>query len=471
MHDLPELTRSELAARLNALRLAQRSQPMPDWSMRAARLMTLQRLIVENRAALIAAVNQDFGQRPAQETELLELVPVLAGIEHALKQGKRWMRLRRRAVGWRLWPASGWQMPQPRGVIGIVVPWNYPLFLSLGPLTGALAAGNRVMIKLSESSPAVFALMHKLIGDYFSPDEVVVYGGKVEEARAFVSLPFDQILFTGSTDVGRSVMTAAAGNLTPVVLELGGKSPALILDECDFEQAVSRILYGKLVNGGQTCVAPDYVLLPAGRETDFIAVARRWAERLYPAFPRDFASMATASQFKRMQTIHDEALTLGALAHGLLPTANADAVTRFFPPFVYTGVPDESRLLSEELFGPLLPLVPYQTLDEALDWINDRPHPLALYVFTRSRRAARQVLQRTHAGGVTINDTLLHIAAAELPFGGVGASGMGAYHGKDGFDAMSHLKPVLRQGPIRALDWLAPPYGAQFDRLVKWLTR
>ncbi|MBB5193156.1 coniferyl-aldehyde dehydrogenase [Silvimonas terrae] len=471
MHDLPELTRSELAARLNGLRRAQRRQPMPEWAARAQRLQTLRRLIVEHRAELIDAINQDFGQRPAQETELLELVPTLAGIEHALKCGQRWMKPRRRAVGWRLWPARGWQMPQPRGVVGIVVPWNYPLFLSLGPLTGALAAGNRAMIKLSESSPAFFRVMQRLVGDYFAPDEVVVLGGNVDEARAFVSLPFDQLVFTGSTAVGRSVMQAAAANLTPVTLELGGKSPALITEDCDFEQAVSRILYGKLVNAGQTCVAPDYVLLPAGREADFIAVAKRWAERLYPAWPRDFASMATAGQFQRMQAVHDDALTLGALAHGLLPAATLDAQARFFPPFVYTGVPTDARLLSEELFGPLLPLVPYQTLEEALAWINDRPHPLALYVFTRSRAKVRRVLQQTRAGGVTVNDTLLHIAAAELPFGGVGESGMGAYHGKDGFDGMSHLKSVLRQGPIRTLDWLMPPYGEQFARLVKWLTR
>ncbi len=470
-HDLPELTRSDLGVHFARLRKAQRAQPFPDWSQRAARLLALRRLLLENRQAIIAAINNDFGQRPAQETELLELAPTLAGIAHALHAGPRWMRARRRATGWQLWPARAQVLPQPRGVVGIVVPWNYPAFLAFGPLIAAFAAGNRALIKLSEASPALCQLLQQLCPHYFAQDELVFLGGDVSQAKAFVELPFDYLLFTGSTSVGRSVMQTAAKNLTPVTLELGGKSPALILNDYDFEQAVSRILYGKLVNAGQTCIAPDYVLLPRGREADFIAIAKRWTQRHYPDFPQDFASMATPAQYQRMQKIHDDALTLGALAHALVPPQANSAESRFFTPYVYTGVPDDARLLNEELFGPLLPLVPYDDLEQALSYINLRPQPLALYAFTRSRKKQTRILRETQAGGVTINDTLLHIAAADLPFGGVGQSGMGAYHGQAGFDSFSHLKPVLRQGVVRAMDWLEPPYGEVFTRVIRLLLK
>ncbi len=458
------------AAAFAAARAAQSAAPLPAWPLRAARLHALEALIRDNHDAIVAAISADFGLRPAEETELLEIFPSVSSIRHALKHGRRWMRPRRRWAGLMFLPARTELIPQPVGVVGVIVPWNYPLYLAIGPLVDALTAGNRVLVKMSEYTPRFSALFAQLIARYFPGGEVAVIEGDANVARAFAALPFDHLLFTGSTTVGREVMRAAAANLTPVTLELGGKSPAIVGPGARLDHAVERILVGKGLNAGQTCIAPDYVLLPRERMPAFIDSARATVARLYPqvASSTQYASIVSDPHYARLSTLRDAAVAAGATAHALAD-APANAATRLFPPTLLTGVDDSMRVMQEEIFGPLLPLIPYDTLDDALAYVDTHPHPLALYVFDDDRATIDTVLARTRAGGVTVNDTILHIAQHHLPFGGVGTSGMGAYHGEDGFRTFSHMKPVFHQARWNSTALMNPPYGATFRRLLKIL--
>jgi coniferyl-aldehyde dehydrogenase len=452
-------------------RKAQQRMPYPAWLQRVAWLKALRALLRDNDTRICAAISTDFGCRPAEETRLLELFPSLGAIDHALRHGRRWMRPRRQWAGFWFLPARTELLPQPLGVVGIIVPWNYPLYLAVGPLVDALAAGNRVLVKMSEYTPAFSALFAELVEKHFPDGAVRVVNGDAEIAAAFAALPFDHLLFTGSTSVGRKVMRAAAENLTPVTLELGGKSPAIIGPGARFEHAVERIVYGKCVNAGQTCVAPDYVLLPRARQREFIDRARAVFARMYPDFASrgQYASIVTPRQHARLSQLRDAAVADGAIAH---PLGSArDDGERLMPPTLLTGVAADADVMREEIFGPLLPLVPYDTLDDALDYIAARPHPLALYLFETDGEAVQRVLQRSQAGGVAVNDTLYQIAQHHLPFGGVGPSGMGAYHGEDGFRTFSKMKPVFRQSRFAAAALLDPPYGKRFTRLLKLLLR
>jgi len=462
----------ELTAILRRLRQAQARDPLPSWQVRADRLQRLARMLREQRVAFADAINADFGQRPTEETELLELFPSLSAIRHALRHGRRWMRPRRAPTGLAFLPGRNRLLPQPRGVVGIVVPWNYPLFLAVGPLVDALVAGNRAMVKMSEFTPRFSTRFAEQVTHYFADDEVVVVTGEAAVAQAFTTLPFDHLLFTGSTAVGHQVMRTAAANLTPVTLELGGKSPAIIGPDADLAQAAERILVGKLVNAGQTCIAPDYVLLPRAQVAGFVAAARTVMTRLYPDLThnRQYASLVSDRHFARMTALRDEAVSGGARCE-LLGETPADSVRRLFPPQLLLDVADDAAVMREEIFGPLLPLVAYDTLDRAIDYVNARAHPLALYLFARDRITIEAVLARTRAGGVTLNDTLYHIAQHGLPFGGVGASGMGGYHGKAGFETFSHLKPVFAQARWNGAGLLRPPYGPRFRRLLELLLR
>lgn len=469
--DTPATRQPDLPALLQRQREAHRREPYPDWATRAARLRALRAMLVENTDAICKAINEDFGCRPVEETKLLELFPSLTGIRHALRHGRRWMHPRHGFAGLWFLPARTTLIAQPVGVVGIIVPWNYPLFMAVGPVIDALVAGNRAMVKMSEFTPHFSALFAELCTRHFPDGAVTIINGGPDVAQAFSALPFDHLLFTGSTAVGKLVMRAASENLTPVTLELGGKSPAIIGPGADFEHAVERIIYGKCVNAGQTCIAPDYVLLPRGREQAFIDTARKVFARLYPDFAdgTSYASVITDHQYQRLATTLDDAVEHGAHAHAL-STATSD-VARRMPPTLLTNVDPESRAMREELFGPLLPLIPYDTLDDALAFIGSRPHPLSLYLFERSRAVQHHVLRQQLAGGVSINDTLYHIAQHSLPFGGVGDSGMGAYHGKFGFDTFSKLKPVFRQSRFNGAGLLSPPYGKRFKRMLKLLLR
>ncbi len=456
----------------DAMHQASRTERPSDWQHRAAQLKRLRAALLAQRDAIAAAIATDFGQRPRQETELAELFPSIAGIDHALQHGRRWMAPRRRATGLWMQPASSRLLAQPLGVVGIVVPWNYPLMLSIGPLVGALTAGNRVLIKMSEASPVFSALLAKIVWQTFAQDEVHVVEGDAEVARAFTRLPLDHLLFTGSTQVGHAVMRAASEHLTPVTLELGGKSPVIIGPNADLAHAAERIMVGKLLNAGQTCIAPDYVLLPQGQEAQFVRLARQAVARLYPqlASSSDYTRIINARQYHRLASWLEEAHEAGVQIE-LLADAPDDADLRRFTPRILLAPPESLSVMQQEIFGPLLPVIGYASVDAAIAHVNQRPRPLALYVFDRNKAAIDQVLECTASGGVTVNDTLLHVAQDDLPFGGIGASGMGAYHGENGFTTFSHLKPVFTQSRWAGVGLLKPPYGATFDRMLCWMLR
>lgn len=468
MHD-----ENSLEGRFARLQLAARGEPQPPFEVRARRLRALDRLLRDNADALADAVRRDFGHRSPAETQLLELFPCYEALAHALKHLRRWMRPQRRGVSLWFQPASAEVRWQPLGAVGIIVPWNYPLYLAVGPLVAALAAGNRALVKMSELTPATARLFAELIDGSFAADEVSVVEGDSAVAHAFSLLPFDHLLFTGSTPVGHQVMRAASENLTALTLELGGKSPAIIGVAANFAKAVERIVVGKTLNAGQTCIAPDYVLLPEGREDEFVAQARRVVARCYPDIERtpDYTHIINSRHFERLSGYVDEARALGATLVELAPGAVADPLSRRLPPLLLRGVNDGMRVMRDEIFGPLLPLIPYRHLDQAIAFVNARPRPLALYYFDTDAACIARVLDQTVSGGVTINDTLLHIAQDELPFGGVGPSGMGRYHGFDGFSTFSAQKAVFRQSRLSGIGLFKPPYGVRFERLIKLLLR
>jgi acyl-CoA reductase-like NAD-dependent aldehyde dehydrogenase len=463
-----------LAQRFDAQRAAFARAPYPDAATRERHLAALERLLRDNATAIADAVSRDFGHRSAHETQLLELFPSLEAVRHARRHLRKWMRPKRRATSLWFLPGRAQVIAQPLGVVGIIVPWNYPVYLAIGPLVAALAAGNRALVKMSELVPATGALLAELVRAAFDPDEVAIVTGDADVGRAFAALPFDHLLFTGSTGVGRAVMRAAAENLTPVTLELGGKSPAIVGPDYPIEAAAERILVGKLMNAGQTCIAPDYTLVPAARLREFVDAARRVVAACYPDPLRspDYSSIIDARHFARLTGYVDEARGQGAEVLMLGPTGVApDAGTRRIPPTLLVGAPDSCRVMREEIFGPILPVIAYASFDDALAYVNARPRPLALYCFDRDASRIRRVLTETVAGGVTINDTILHIAQDDLPFGGVGPSGMGQYHGYDGFLAFSKQKGVFRQARVNAMTLFKPPYGKTFERLVDFLLR
>ncbi|MFZ5542494.1 MAG: coniferyl aldehyde dehydrogenase [Pseudomonadota bacterium] len=454
-------------------RAACRSAPWPSWPERADRLRRLQHLLVGNEPALASAIDADFGGRPAIETELAELWSSLEEIKAALRHGRGWMKPRRAGIGKWFLPATGRVLPQPLGVVGIIVPWNYPLFLAVGPLVAAFAAGNRAMVKMSEFTPSFSALFQRLCAQAFAPEELCVVTGGAEVAEQFSALPFDHLLFTGSTAVGRKVMAAAAAHLTPVTLELGGKSPAVIAPGYPLEHAVQRILAGKLLNAGQTCIAPDYVLLPRDQVSAFVDSARRQAQQAYPGALADphYCSIVNDRQYQRLAGYLDEATERGTRIAPLFDGAARDDARHRLAPAVLVDPPGDCGAMRDEIFGPLLPIVPYDKVDEVFAFVNARPHPLALYWFDRDGPRIEQALRQLPAGGVTVNDTLLHITQHSMPFGGVGASGMGHYHGRWGFDTFSKLKPVFRQSRVNGMALFMPPYRPLMRRLLALMKR
>ena len=454
------------------LREAARGEAVPTQSRRDAWLAALESLLRDHRGEWCAAISADFGHRAAAETELLEIFPALEAIKHARRHLARWMRPQRRAVSLWFQPGRAAVHYQPLGVVGIIAPWNYPLLLAVAPLAAALAAGNRVMVKMSEFAPATAVLFRRLVDSALS-DVVTVVEGDAEMARAFAALPLDHLLFTGSTAVGHSVMRAAADHLTPVTLELGGKSPAILGADFPMENFAERVMIGKTMNAGQTCIAPDYVLLPRGREREFVAAAQEVVARCYPDILHtlDYSSIINERHFGRLIGLLDDAGAQGAEIIPLAQIAGMDAETRRMPPYALLDVKDDMRIMQEEIFGPLLPIVTYDDLDTAIAYVRARPHPLALYYFDRDHDRIQRVLKETLSGGVTINDTILHIAQDSLPFGGVGASGMGSYHGVEGFETFSKKKGVFYQSRLNTVGLFKPPYGKLFQRLVDFLLR
>ena len=458
-------TVADMQAQFSRLQKLSRTQPINDWATRETQLDNLEVMLSDNQELLAKAISADFGYRSESETQFAELFPSFTGISYAKKHGKRWMKAQRASISALYMPAHNEIQPQPLGVVGIMVPWNYPLFLAIGPMIDALTAGNRIMIKMSEAAPQFAQTFAETISRYFSPDMVCVVIGEVDIAAAFSELPFDHLLYTGSTAVGKKVMAAAAPNLTPVTLELGGKSPVIILEGANLENAVNRVMMGKTLNAGQTCIAPDYVLIQRQYHEEFVRLAREWMEKHYPNIEDnpDYSRIINGEQFKRVKGYLDD---LSGERIYKLTDATSNIETRLMPPVIVSEPAADSDLMQNEIFAPILPLIHYETLDEAITFINERPRPLALYVFGDNNRDIDKVRTNTVSGGLCINEVIIHVAQHDLPFGGVGDSGTGSYHGKAGFERLSHMKPIFVQSKLNGLNILLPPYGGLFKKAM-----
>lgn len=446
----------------------------PDARQRRADLDRLAEALHAGRETMVDAISADFGQRSRHETLLAECMGTASEVRRLRRALGGWMRPSRGGAGWRLWPAGAQLRREPLGVVGVMSPWNYPVVLALVPLATAIAAGNHVFLKPSEQTPRTSAWMRDLLASVFPAERVAVALGGAELGAAFSALAFDHLVFTGSTTVGRKVMAAAAANLTPVTLELGGKSPAIVAADYPPDKAAARLATGKWFNAGQTCIAPDYVLVARSSRDALVEALRRQARARYAdiAASPDYTRIISDAHFARLKALVDDAR---ARDLDVLELADVDPALatreRIIPPTLVLDPGDDAALMREEIFGPVLPVIAYDRLEDAIAFVRARERPLALYPFSHDRATVEAILGKLLAGGVTVNDTLLHFAAHGLPFGGVGASGMGAYHGRAGFDAMTKAMPVLWQRRPAASDLLRPPYRGLADRLVKLLAR
>lgn len=453
-----------------AHKAAHKRAPFPSLADRRAALDALKAAVVDNQERIVDAISADFGARSAHETRLVEIFGTVQQINGARRGLKTWMKPRRKPVSIWFLPGRAKVMFQPLGVVGVIAPWNFPLFLAAGPLAYALAAGNRVMVKMSEYAPRFGALFEEIVGSAFPEDHVAVINGGPDVAAAFTRLPLDHILFTGSTETGRKVMRAASSNLTPVTLELGGKSPVIVHRDFPVATAAGRLAHFKLISAGQVCVAPDYVLAHEDRVDELVAAIRDCAARFYPSIGGnpDYTSIVNDGHYQRLQGYIDDARAKGA---EIVMADGADAQTRRMPLTILLNVTDEMKVMREEIFGPILPVVPYRNLDEAIAYVNARPRPLALYYFDHDNARVDRVLRETVSGGVTVNDTMVHVLQNHLPFGGVGPSGMGQYQGQDGFETFSKKKSVFYQPRINGLPLFRPPYGRFIDAMLKLMIR
>jgi len=468
-------TADQLRATLEGMRAAFTREGPPSYRQRREHLDKLLDMVLDNKDRICAAICEDFGNRSPEESRRLEILPTVMGIRHTRRQLRRWMRPERRWTHWATWPSTGRVEHVPLGVIGIIAPWNYPLYLALGPLMAALAAGNRVMIKPSEITPQTSAVLAELITETFAADHVTVITGGVEVAQAFSSLAFDHLLFTGSTGVGRHVMRAASEHLVPVTLELGGKSPALIDRDFPLDQGVASLIVGKLHNAGQTCVAPDYLLVHESQQDLLVELIRAQVAQMYPrlADNADYTAIVNERHCERLRAYLEDAREKGATLLELNP--GDEPPERFreahkLAPTLLLDVDDSMTVMQDEIFGPILPIKTYTDLDEAIAYINSRPRPLAAYVYSFNRKTIARFSERVVSGALSINNTVIHVAQDDLPFGGVGESGMGHYHAREGFETFTHQKAVYRQFSPNLMHLVAPPYeGALKDRVVRFL--
>ena len=455
----------------NEQKAAFEKHKFPSVNERRRQLKALKEALTNNSDAIISALRKDFGSRSTEETRLSEISNSIGNIEYASRHLGSWMRPRTRGTGIWFLPGENTIAPQPRGVVGIIVPWNYPINIAVSGLASAIAAGNRCMVKMSECTPASEKLLKEIIAGVFDNDHISIVGGEADAAAAFSALPFDHLMFTGSTRVGRFVMAAAAKNLTPVTLELGGKSPVIVHDQYPIDEVAKRVLWGKTYNAAQTCIAPDYALIPKGKTEEF----KLWLSRhFHDHFPEgvasnDYTSIINKANYDRLNALVNEAEADGATIVRMEEPTTAHIQSRKFPLTLVLNPNLDSRVMKEEIFGPIFPIIEVDSVDAAIAFVNERERPLALYLFSNSLRLQEQVLASTHAGGVTINDVMMQYLQASQPFGGVGASGFGSYHGKEGFITFSHMKPVFRQrgiGRFTGLKLLYPPYGRIGRRLI-----
>ena len=457
---------------LDEIKAAYASEPNPTLQVRLERIGRIERMIAANEEKICKVLAADFGNRNPIESRLLEFQMIYQACKHTRKHLKEWMQPQLVATPGFLGSSQAWTQMQAMGVVGIMSPWNYPVQLALVPAIAAFAAGNRVWLKPSERSSRTSGFLATLIQEYFHPSEFCVSVGGTEVAEFFAALPFDHLFFTGSGDIGKKVMRAAADHLTPITLELGGKSPAIVDPSAKLKEAAASIIYGKLVNGGQTCIAPDYAVIRASDCNAFIQELQNAAKDQF-FNPDEFTGAIDEHQLARWHQLVQDAVDRGAQAIPLIsPTDNTRLA---FIPVALLNVSEDARVMQEEVFGPILPIVTLNDIDSTIRYINDRPIPLALYWFGKNKVAMKRILNETRSGGVTINDTLLHAAVEDLPFGGIGASGMGAYHGKAGFETFSHRKSVLELRGffglhfLRGTELVRPPYGKGVERLLRWL--
>ena len=458
-----------MKALLEAQKAAFRAERHRPLDKRKADLDRIASLCRDHADAIAGAISRDFGNRAREESVIAEIAFVIQDVAHTKKHLAGWMKTRRVGVPLTLMPGKAEIRREPKGVVGIVAPWNYPFQLAIAPLVAALGAGCRAIIKPSEYTPATAELMKRLLADAFEEDHVCVITGGPAVGEAFTQLKFDHLFYTGSTQVGRLVAKAAAENLVPVTLELGGKSPAIITPGYPVEHAAKSIAWGKFFNAGQTCVAPDYVMTPKGTERSIGAAIIDAAGKQFADASTDDAYTAIVSDrhYERLTGMIEEARSGGAEILQPEHDAQAAQAGRKIPPTVVLNPPRDAKIMTEELFGPLLPVSGDSELDAAVDYVADRDHPLALYVYSTDKVQARRVLDETQSGGAGVNINILHLSVPDLPFGGVGASGQGAYHGKAGFDTFTHDRSVFSTGKWHPSRLLAPPYGTLFERIAK----
>ena len=461
---------------LSALRkqqAAHRAQPMPTLAERKADLLMLKRFILDHQEAICEAISADYGHRSRHETLLMEVLPVINDVKATIKALPSWMKPQKRAVDRTIFGlADNRVIAQPLGVVGVIVPWNFPINPSFIPLLAIFAAGNRAMVKFSEQSRHLAKLLIDVLPAYFPAEKLQFFDETGGVGEAFSKLPFDHLLFTGSSSTGRAVMANAAANLCPVTLELGGKSPAIVCEDFPLRTAVERILYVKCLNAGQVCTTVDHVFVPNSQVKAFVELAQTIVPQRYASLASDdYTSLVSRAALQRLEAAMDEALSRGAQLIPLMDGPAVDRKSRKLVPHVLLNAPDDCELMRSEIFGPILPVIGYDSLSEVIDRINAGPRPLALYPFSLDEKVQERFITHVMSGGVSVNDALLHVGQHDLPFGGVGESGMGHYHGREGFENFSKLRPVFRQARLSSVSLLAPPYGKLVDQALKLLVR
>lgn len=466
-------TAAILAAAFQKQRRAYLAAPVPDLSQRREDLKSLKQMLVENLDAIVDAISEDYGNRSRHESLFAEVISVTDGINDTIKQLSKWMKPQKRHVDITLYPgAKNRVIPQPLGVVGLIIPWNFPVNLSFSQLTGAFAAGNRAMVKMSENSVALSRLLIEISARYFPREKLMWFEETGGVGIEFSQVPFDLLVFTGSGQTGRAVMASAAENLTPVVLELGGKSPAIIDPDFPLEKAVERILFVKQFNAGQICTNVDYVFVHESQRESFIEKCRSWVNKHIPDInSKDYTSIIDDRSFKRLEETLEDAREKGATLVNLSSNQTGNRETRKMPVHLVLDTTGNMIVRNRETFGPILLVLTYREPEEVIKYINGQDRPLALYPFTKNKELCQTYIDRIMSGGVTVNDALFHVAQHDMPFGGVGPSGMGHYHGHEGFVTFSKMRPVFYQASITSMKFLAPPYGRfatkVFDFLVK----
>lgn len=454
-------TAAMLHACFNKQRTAYLAEPVPSLAQRKHDLSQLKAMINDHRDDIIAALSKDYGNRSEHESKFAEIISVTDGINDAIKNLKKWTKVQKRHVDHTTFAGGKNRViPQPLGVAGIIVPWNFPVNLSFVPLTGAFAAGNRAMVKMSENSRNLSQLLMRICPDYFPDDKLVFFEETGGVGIEFSKIPFDLLVFTGSCQTGKAVMASAAPNLTPVVLELGGKCPAVIDPDFPLEKAVNRIMHIKQFNTGQICTNVDYVFVHENQRDELVKLAKDYVARHCPDIQsKDYTSIIDDRSFKRLEETLTDAREKGATVIKLNEGQEADASTRKMPMHLVLDTSENMTIRNRETFGPFLMVLTYKNPQEVIDYVNSKDRPLAFYPFSNDKKLVDMYLDRVMSGGVTVNDALFHVGQHDLPFGGVGASGMGHYHGYDGFVTFSKMRPVYYQAPFSAMQWLRPPYG------------